>query len=84
METSLSKSATQKSNSWITNWLLRENSLLTAFMEGMIITNAKMLSIAHAMLAGYWVLRSLHAGYLVMGSCALWFILAVLLCCRIK
>lgn len=82
MGTPLSKAATPKNNSWFTNWLLRENSLLTAFMEGM--TNAKMLSITHAMLAGYCVLRFLHAGYLVMGSCALWFILAVLLCCKVK
>lgn len=84
METPLSKAATQKNNSWFTNWLLRENSLLTAFMEGMTMTNAKMLSITHVMLAGYCVLRFLHAGYLVMGSCALWFILAVLLCCKVK
>ncbi len=83
MESSLSKPVKQDTKSQIITWLLSENSLLTTFMEGAVITNAKMLSICHGMLSGYWLLRSLDVGYWVMGICLVWFLLAILLCCKV-
>lgn len=84
METSLSKLVEQDTKNRITVWLSSKNSFLTTFMEGTVITNAKMLSLIDGMLAGYWLLRSLCIGYPVMGICLLWFILAILLCCKVK
>lgn len=84
METSLSKPVQQDTKSRIAVWLSNKNSLLTTFMEGTVITNAKMLSLIHGVLAGYWLLRSLCIGYPVMGICILWFVLAILLCCKVK
>lgn len=83
METSLSKSVQQVTKSRITAWLSRENSLLTTVME-CTITNAKMLSVVHGVFSGYWLLRSLDVGYPAMGICLVWFLLAVLVCCKVK
>lgn len=84
METSLSKPIPQATRNTIITWLSCENLLLTTFMEGTIITNAKLLSLVHGMFAGYWLLRSLDMGYLAIGICFLWFVGAVLLCCKVK
>lgn len=84
MESSLSKSVKQDTKSRIIVWLSSENSLLTIIMEGIVTTNAKMLSICHGIAAGYCLLRSLHEGYPAMGICLVWFLLAVLLCCKVK
>lgn len=68
----------------VKSWFSHENSLFTAFMEGELVTNGKMLAIGHGMFAGYWLLRSLKAGYPAMGICVLWFILAIVLCYKVK
>lgn len=82
METPLSKSVLPANQ--IKSWLTRENVLLTTFMEGVIVTNAKMLSVAHGIAAGYWLLRSLSVGYPAVGMCLLWFIISLLLCLKQK
>lgn len=84
MATSLSKPVQQNTKKQIAVWLSSENLLLTTFMEGTVVTNAKMLSLIHGILAACWLLRSLYLGYPVMGICILWFILAMLLCCKVK
>lgn len=81
METSLSKPIIQVR---IITWLSRENSLLTSFMDGVTMTNAKVLCLSHGFLAGYWLLRSVRMGYPAMGICMIWFIFAILLCCKVK
>lgn len=84
METSLSKPVQQYTKSRIAVWLSSKNSLLTTFMEGTVITNAKMLSLIHGMLAGYWLLRSLGIGYPVISLSLAWFVFAIFLCCKVK
>lgn len=82
METPLSRSVLPANK--IKSWLKRENVLITTFMEGVIVTNAKMLSVAHGVAAGYWLLRSLSVGYPAVGMCLLWFIISLLLCLKQK
>lgn len=69
--------------SWITGWLSRENSLLTTVME-CTVTNAKFLAVVHGAYSGYWLLRSLEIGYPAMGICLVWFIIALVVCLKIK
>lgn len=86
MENLISVTGQQSVTKSKTSWLARENKILTTIMEGKPVTNAKMLSFGHGMIAGYILLRSATetTDYAAMGMCLLWFILSLAICLKIK
>lgn len=79
MEISLSKS----NKSPLSIWLKRENELLSAIMYESV-TNAKMISISHAITAFFFLCFSPSAGLLAVVLCLLWFSCSLLLCYKMK
>lgn len=81
----LSKPVQQASAmSRIIAWVFSENSIFTSLMEGKSVTNAKLLCTVHVLLASYILLRSLPAGYLLIGISLAWFVFAIFLYCKVK
>lgn len=83
MEISLSKSVKVSAMNRLSTWLKRENELLSAIMYESV-TNAKMISISHAITAFFFLCFSPSAGMLTIALCLLWFSCSLLLCYKTK
>lgn len=65
-------------------WLTGRNSFFTTIMDGVVVTNAKLLSVGHVMSVCYILLRNLESGYSVLGLILLWLMFAVIIWMKVK